>query len=501
MAGDITITTPRYRHASQYKPHKKERELISPQEGPQTLFLKSSADIAILGGAAGGGKTFALLLEPLRHVNHKGFIATFFRKEITQIKNPGGLWSAALELYHSKLGAKYIQQPLRVEFASGVRMEFHHLHDDNAVYSWDGTEIPCIIFDELQHFTERQFFYLLTRNRSTCGIRPYVRGSCNPDPDSWLRRILIDAGFVDEITGDPVQAMSGKLRWFVRFNNVMTWGDSREELIVKFMSEGMNYEDIQPKSFTFIPATLEDNKILMRKDPGYKANLLANPRFEVERLYRGNWNARAQAGDLFKRSDFEIVDVLPSNIMRTVRYWDRAGSLPTEKNIDPDWTVGVKMGQMLDGRFILMDVERFRARPLEVKERIRNIATQEPDTKILLAQDPGQAGIAEVEDLVRFLAGFNVAKIPEVRVKYLRWKPLSSQVQAGNILMWKGKWNEAFILESEMVTDNPRDYKHDDQVDAAAGAFNEMVKFSTLSIPNTLDRRPMATREGISRYS
>jgi hypothetical protein len=71
---------------------------IGPQEGPQTLFLSSAADIAIYGGAAGGGKTFAELLEPLRHVGNKDFGAVIFRRTTPQITNEGALWDESLKL-------------------------------------------------------------------------------------------------------------------------------------------------------------------------------------------------------------------------------------------------------------------------------------------------------------------------------------------------------------------------------------------------------------------
>lgn len=73
---------------------------IKPQEGPQEQFLASAADIAIYGGAAGSGKTWGVLLEPLRHVTETpDFYAVFFRRNTTHIRNPGGLWDASMKLY------------------------------------------------------------------------------------------------------------------------------------------------------------------------------------------------------------------------------------------------------------------------------------------------------------------------------------------------------------------------------------------------------------------
>jgi hypothetical protein len=73
---------------------------ISAQPGPQTAFLGTSADICIYGGAAGGGKTVGLILEPLRHVGRvANFTAVFFRRTTPQITNPGGLWDETRNFY------------------------------------------------------------------------------------------------------------------------------------------------------------------------------------------------------------------------------------------------------------------------------------------------------------------------------------------------------------------------------------------------------------------
>ena len=78
---------------------------IAPQKGPQEKFLSTSADIAIYGGAAGGGKSWGLLLEPLRHVTkNKEFSSVFFRRNTTQVRNPGGLWDESAKLYPMAYG-------------------------------------------------------------------------------------------------------------------------------------------------------------------------------------------------------------------------------------------------------------------------------------------------------------------------------------------------------------------------------------------------------------
>lgn len=453
---------------------------IRPQAGPQEDFLASPADIAIFGGAAGCGKTFALLMEPLRHIHTPGFGAVVFRRSMPQVTTEGGLWDTARALY-GPMQADFIENPYRVRFPAGTKIEFHHLQYDDTVRQWDGSQIPLACFDELQHFTERQFFYMLSRNRSTCGVVPYVRATCNPDPDSFLRKFL--SWWIDDESGFPIPERAGKIRWMVRLKNEIHWGDTREELVARFVG-AYAADEIQPKSVTFIPALLDHNPALLAANPEYRANLLALPEYEQQRLLKGNWNARPKAGDLFKRTDFagRIVDPGTMTLKQTFRYWDRAASEQTEKRPDPDYTVGVKGGFGLDGFFYITDVIRFRAGPYEVKEMVTKTAAQDGQAvEVVLEQDPGQAGIAEVGDYIRALAGYAVMPVPARADKFTRWKPFATHVRAGNVRLVRGAWNDAFISELEALTDDPKDYGHDDQGDAAAGLFNHASSGETSS--------------------
>src|ERR1700719_3561106 len=158
---------------------------ISAQPGPQTAFLQTAADICIYGGAAGGGKTVGLILEPLRHVGRvPGFTAVFFRRTTPQITNPGGLWDESQNFYPRLGGIPHLRAQ-EWRWPRGGKIKFSHLQLRTTVHDWQGAQIALICFDELTHFTAHQFFYMVSRNRSTCGVRPYIRATCNPDSDSW----------------------------------------------------------------------------------------------------------------------------------------------------------------------------------------------------------------------------------------------------------------------------------------------------------------------------
>lgn len=433
---------------------------IGPQPGPQTAFLETEADIAFYGGAAGGGKTFALLLEPLRHYNNKDFGGVIFRRNTTQVRNRGGLWDESAKLY-GPLNSAPIETRLEWKFPSGAKMKFAHLEHETTVFDWQGSQIPFIGFDEVTHFSEQQFFYMLSRNRSTSGVPGYVRATCNPSKKSWVRK------FIDWWIGDdgfPIAERAGKIRWFIRRDDALHWADSREELLERFGADEI------PKSVTFIPSKIWDNQILLKKDPSYLANLRALPRVERQQLLDGNWDVEPRAGEFFNREWFGIVDAIPAGT-KFVRYWDRAASPVSQKNPDPDWTRGVLIGRTPDGFFIVADLRSVRGSPMIVEQMVRNTASQEPTIPVYLEQDPGSAGVADVSNFTRLLAGRIVHVRKPTQDKETRARALSAQAEAGNVKLLRAKWNDDFLNE----LNNFPDGAHDDIVDAASGGFNELV--------------------------
>lgn len=205
----------------------RERVAIAPQPGPQTAFLSSPADIAIIGGHAGGGKSRVLLMEPIRHKKVSGFTAAFFRRTMPEITRPGGLWAESMKVY-PHAGAKSIRSPHQHTFASGATVSMHHLQHEDDVYSWGSSEICLLEFDELTSFTGGQFWFMQSRSRSTCGVIPYTRGSCNPDADSFVAELI--AWWIDQQTGFAMPERSGLLRYFVRVNEELIFADTAAEL-------------------------------------------------------------------------------------------------------------------------------------------------------------------------------------------------------------------------------------------------------------------------------
>ena len=449
---------------------------IRPQAGPQEAFLSSPADVCIYGGAAGGGKTYGMLLDALHFTSVPGFGAVFFRKNHNQIFSEGGLWDTSLDLYTELPNAVPVLglSQWKFENAKGraiSKVSFRHIERDLDLGKWQGSQICGLYFDELTHFSEKTFFYMFSRNRSMCGVKPYTRASCNPDVDSWVAKFI--EWWIDPETGYPIPERSGKIRWFIRIEEVIHWADTREELWERF-NLVTALDRSKPKSATFIAASVFDNKALMEKDPGYLANLEAMPLVERERLLHGNWKIKAAAGLFFKRTQIgDRLEALPTDVVRWVRCWDLAASEKTDGG-DPAYTAGVLIGKRSNGRYIVADVINKQMSASDVRKTILMTAQMDRsrygDVRIRLPQDPGQAGKEQAQSYTKFLAGFSVTTVLESGSKQSRAEPMAAQWQAGNFDIMSGEWNEPYLLQMENFPDG----KFKDMVDASANGFLEL---------------------------
>ena len=353
-------------------------------------------------------------------------------------------------------------------FPSGAKVSFNHLQLERDIYNWQGAQIAMIAFDELTHFTEKQFVYMLSRNRSTCGVKPYIRATTNPDADSWVAEFL--SWWIDQETGYPIVERSGVIRYFYRLDGSFLWGDTVQELVDKYSAD-----PALCKSVTFIASSIYDNRILLEANPEYLANLNGLDIVEKERLLKGNWKIRPSAGLYFKRENIRIVQTIPGRLISICRSWDLAATEITAENKNPDRTAGVLMGRLKSGEFIVLDVIRRAANAADVRRMI--VQTAKADRAdyglhtITLPQDPGQAGKDQAATYVKALAGHKVRTAPVTGSKIVRAVPFSAQWQGGNVLLLAGDWNKEYLQELECFPDA----LHDDMVDASSDAFKQVA--------------------------
>jgi len=172
-------------------------------------------------------------------------------------------------------------------------------------------------------------------------------------------------------------------------------------------------------------------------------------------------------GGMFKAQWFNVVKAVPAGT-RFLRGWDLAASTKS----DSPYTAGVKIGKTPEGRFVIADVKRERLEAGGVRRLIRNTAAQDGVSCVVsVPQDPGQAGKAQAQDIIRDLAGFTARSSPESGDKATRADPLAAQCEAGNVDLLLGDWNTAFL--DEICAFPFGEYM--DQLDAASRAFNELA--------------------------
>ena len=230
-----------------------------------------------------------------------------------------------------------------------------------------------------------------------------------------------------------------------------------------------------------LPAFAETDDPLGRESdtplwPGWEdASLLQRKRTSIgERVWHAMYqqSPKAATGGIIRTERIDTLDDPPaSDAGQIVRAWDLAATVPDGSN-DPDWTVGIKLQVERSGRYVVLDIVRFRGSPNDVVEKI--VMTADRDglaVQIGLPEDPGQAGKTQVAFLSRQLSGYRVSASPETGSKTTRVMPVASQIEARNFSIVRANWNHAFLEE---LHDFPSGRK-DDQVDALSRAFTMLT--------------------------
>ena len=438
-----------------------EEVIIGPQSKFQADYLNSSARILVAGGSAGSSKSHVGLMRHLRWMDDPLYRGFCIRKNSTAIMKSGGLFDAAVHLYSQVDDIKIKLKDQRIVFSSGSSVSFSHYENDSAGQLYHGLELSNVFYDECTHADEKHIWWLISRLRTKAKLDPSIWLSCNPDPDSflynWVKWWLYDDNHPNAGLPDPEK--NGKVRWILRREGVMFWGDSREDMIVRYGNPDLPMDhpkQVKPLSFQVILGTIYDNPWLIENQPEYLASLEAMPDIERRRLLLGDWNAREQNSTHFMRTwcSEEVEEPPKSDIVKTVRSYDLASSLKSDANPSPDYTATAKVSKLKNGNYFVHDIQKTRIRFGEWREFILNNAIRDGyDVDVILPVDPGAAAKAATSLLTREISeeGFRVRTLQTTKSKLDRFRPVSSLAQNGNITFLK---NCGTDHENKILNDN-----------------------------------------------
>lgn len=191
-----------------------------------------------------------------------------------------------------------------------------------------------------------------------------------------------------------------------------------------------------------------------------------------ESLYQQN--PSPQEGEMFKISRLQIIPVLPTNVQKWVRYWDKAGTAGGAGA----QTAGAKIGITDDGRVIIADIITGRWAAPEREAIIKQTAILDKrEVVVWVEQEPGSGGKESAENTVKNLQGFTCKVEKVTGDKITRAEPLSCQVEVGNVCILEGSWNADFIEQARTFPNG----KLKDMIDASGGGFNKLSENKTVS--------------------
>ena len=381
----------------------------------QAAFLILPHREAFYGGAGGGGKSDALLMAALQYVDRPDFSALIVRKTFPQLNKPGALIPRSHEWLQGT-DAHWRGDMKQWMFPSGAVVAFSQIQHENDRFNFQSAEFDFIAFDEVTDFEENVYRFLFSRLRRQRDSTIPSRMRCASNPG----------------------------------------GRGHDWVKARFVKPGH-------RERPFIAAKIADNPYL--DQTGYRESLSYLDPTTRKQIEEGDWTAR-NPGGYFKKEWFEFVDVMPAG-SRVLRYWDLAASEKIE-GTDPDWSRGAK-GCWKDGRIYISHMAGIRARPGRRDGFIK--ATAEADGKAVeqwFEQEPVASGVSQIHYFqTKVLIGFTVKGDKPTGDKIVRARPVSSNAEAGNIVLVRGGWNEEYLDEMEAFGEESESKR--DQVDATSG--------------------------------
>lgn len=299
------------------KKHPDKLKIIA-QRGGQERMLSIDADIKIVGGSRGGSKSFSSLMEVLKDIKNPDFHATILRNEKDDLQS---LVTDSYKLFSQFGTYNKSQNDMTWNFDNGGWLKFSYYAGAYQDFKtrFQGRQYAYICIDEGTQCPYKKFKYLLTNNRNAAHIRNRFWITCNPDPESWVRKFI--DWWVDE-NGYIIPERDGVIRYCFMDGDTpdsIYWGNTREEVyeqckgiidsLWKDSYEELGYTKLEMfiKSATFIRADLSENIKLMSTDVSYLANLAQQDEEQRMRDLKANWNWKAAGDDMIKMEDLDEI--------------------------------------------------------------------------------------------------------------------------------------------------------------------------------------------------
>lgn len=425
----------------------------------QQLFLCQGAEEVMFGGAAGGGKSDALLMSALQYVDVPGYSALLLRRTWPDLSLPGAIMDRARE-WLSGTDAQPKEGGRIWTFPSGARLTFGYLQYDKDKFRYQSSEFQFVGFDELTQFQQSTYEYMFSRIRRPNLVCLRCKKSVRRSGSEWVHMSSKSCStpFPDpKVVRQYPSAPDGTTIFDVplRMRSATNPGGAGHAWVRDHFID----TNLRKQDSIFIPSSLSDNPSLDQES--YRKNLEHLNPVDRERLMNGDWDV-LEEGMFFQRHWFKFLTDVPHG-MRVCRYWDLAATA------DGDYTAGALVGLTSDGTWVVLDVRRMRGTPREVEQFIYQTAIEDGrNVPVRMEQEPGSSGVMSIDYYRRqVLVGYDFRPDKKVGSKEVRANPFSSAAEAGNVYVLAGKWNRDFLDEISLFPNGA----HDDQVDAVTGAF------------------------------
>lgn len=454
-----TLENPWYPIVNRYgKPYKPNRQ--------QLRFLLDRGLEAFFGGAAGPGKSEALLQCSIMFWDVPHYDSIIFRRTAQSLKLKGGLIPRSKEWWMGREdewgqepkwnGADLVWNfplPEGQGYKDGPSVGFGYLRQEDDKFRYGSTEYQYIGFDEVTEIRQGDYNFMFSRARATRDIT--------------------------EIHNVPIRVRSAA--------NPLGPG-------VAWVKSHFNLPEGHPER-PFYPARLADNVENVDVDR-YILSLNRLDPLTRKRLLEGDWTVQ-DPDRFFQRQWFvsqshPVLTRLPRPCYGAVRYWDLAATVP-RRGYDPDYTAGVLMTKDAMNEVYILDVRCFQAPPASVEDRILQCAVEDAARddveriEIWMEREPGSSGVNTIDHYARnVLAGYDFMGNRVTGSKENRARPFSSYAANGHVWLMQGAWHTPYLDELEAFPFG----EHEDRVDASSGAFEKLMDLPTGDIQIEFGRRP-----------